>query len=212
MMTMVRLTVPTEEFALADTFASVPDVEFEAVRFVTHATDRVLPLLWASNADIDAVIDSLAEDDSTADSSVVVNRSGDALFRIHWTDRVQALMDSLVAEGGALVGASGTHAGWTLRVMFPDRAAIAPTREACAEYDVTIERITDLSDGASIAGNHLTDEQYNTVRHAVETGYYDVPRGTELTDLASSSSVSHQALSERLRRGHRALIESVVLR
>jgi predicted DNA binding protein len=49
-----------------------------------------------------------------------------------------------------------------------------------------------------------------TVKAAVESGYYGIPRDTTLEDLATDLNVSHQALSERLRRGHRALIESVI--
>jgi predicted DNA binding protein len=208
---MVSLTVPTEQFALAETFASVPTVEFDAVRVATHGTDRVVPLLWATKADADEVLCALRRDGTTTETRVVARRNHDALFRMRWTDRVRVLTHVLVAEGGAVVSASGTRDAWTFRVMFPDRSAIASTHEACQEYDVTIERIVDIDDAGAIAADHLTDQQYDTVKHAVDTGYYEVPRETKLTDLATESSVSHQALSERLRRGHRALIESVVL-
>ncbi len=42
---------------------------------------------------------------------------------------------------------------------------------------------------------------------AKEMGYYDVPRGISLSELADELGVSHQALSERLRRGHGRLID-----
>ncbi len=42
---------------------------------------------------------------------------------------------------------------------------------------------------------------------ALEHGYYDVPREASLTDLAERLDVSHQALSERLRRGHGNLVK-----
>lgn len=210
MTTIVNLTVPASQFALADTFGAVPDVEFNAVRVATHGTDRVVPLLWASNAGADPVMEALEHDETTAATTLVARRNHDALFRMRWTDRVRVLTHVLVAEGGAVVSAHGASDEWTFRVMFPDRSAIASTHAACEEYDVTIERIAALDDAASIAGDHLTDEQFATVRRAVDTGYYEVPRRTKLTELASGSSVSHQALSERLRRGHRELIESLI--
>lgn len=211
MTTIMNLAVPADKFALADTFSAVPDVEFDAVRVATHGTDRVVPLLWARNADAEPVMSALERDETTSETTLVARRNRDTLFRMRWTDRVRVLTHVLVAEGGAIVSAHGTSDGWTFRVMFPDRSSIASTHEACEEYDVTIERIADLEDAASIAGDHLTDEQFDTVRRAVDTGYYEVPRRTKLTDLASRSSVSHQALSERLRRGHRTLIESLIV-
>lgn len=39
-------------------------------------------------------------------------------------------------------------------------------------------------------------------------GYYDVPRTVTLTELADSLDVSHQGLSERLRRAHANLNRS----
>lgn len=211
MTTIVNLTVPTEQFALAETFASVPAVAFDAVRVATHGTDRVVPLLWARNADADPVARALGRDETTTETTLVARRNRDALFRMQWTDRVRVLTHVLVAEGGAVVSAHGDREGWTFRVMFPDRSAIASTHEACEEYDVTIERIAELDDVTSFAGDQLTDQQFRTVRRAVDSGYYEVPRETKLTDLAAESSVSHQALSERLRRGHRALVESVIV-
>jgi AcrR family transcriptional regulator len=48
-------------------------------------------------------------------------------------------------------------------------------------------------------------------RIAVEAGYYQVPRETDQSDLAEQLNISHQALSERLRRATGALIEDALL-
>ncbi|MFC7142999.1 helix-turn-helix domain-containing protein [Halosimplex aquaticum] len=61
-----------------------------------------------------------------------------------------------------------------------------------------------------MGGFHLTDEQFTTVKAALDRGYYKVPREATLEELANELDVSHQALSERLRRGHRTLIENVI--
>jgi predicted DNA binding protein len=55
----------------------------------------------------------------------------------------------------------------------------------------------------------LTDEQYEAM--ACETGSVDVPRATDLDELAAELDISHQAFSERLRWGTEMLIEEALL-
>jgi predicted DNA binding protein len=212
MSTIVKATLPAEEFALAETFREVPEVEFDAVRLVTHGTDRVVPLLWATDADSTAVADALDDDESTDDVTLVSRRNHDSLFKMHWTARVRFVTHVLVEENGAVVSARGTNDGWTFRVLFPEHDAVSSTYAACEAEDIAIDvtQIYHLDDAPSLGGFHLTDEQFETVRTALERGYYEVPRETTLEELAAELDVSHQALSERLRRGHLTLIENVV--
>ncbi|WP_436912300.1 helix-turn-helix domain-containing protein [Halosimplex marinum] len=212
MSTIVKATLPTEEFALAETFDAVPEAEFDAVRLVTHGTDRVVPLLWATDADSTAVTEALEADGSTDEVTLVSRRNHDSLFRMRWTADVRFVTHVLVEEDGAVVSARGTSDGWTFRVLFPEHDAVSSTYAACEDQDIDIDvtQIYHLDDAPSLGGFHLTDEQFKTVRTALERGYYKVPRETTLEELADELDVSHQALSERLRRGHLALIENVV--
>lgn len=57
----------------------------------------------------------------------------------------------------------------------------------------------------------LTDRQRRTLALAYEKGYFDVPRGTSLTDLATTLSVSEQAVSERIRRGLETVLRVTAL-
>ena len=41
---------------------------------------------------------------------------------------------------------------------------------------------------------------------AFEAGYYNIPRDVTSEELAAELDVSHQALSERFRRGHKQLV------
>lgn len=211
MSTIMKASVPTHQFALAETFETVPDLTVDAVRLAMHGTDRVVPLLWATTDDIGAVADAMAADETTADVRLVSRRNHDALFQMHWTRGVTFLTRVLVEDGGVVVSARGTSDAWTFQVLFPRREAISSTYDACEAYEIDIEQLSSLEDGPALEGFHLTDEQFRTVRVAVDHGYYQVPRQTTLEDLATELEVSHQALSERLRRGHRTLIESVLL-
>ena len=63
-------------------------------------------------------------------------------------------------------------------------------------------------DGVRGERSPLTKTQYETVVTAYELGYFDVPRKVTLKELAAELDVSHQALSERLRRSHAALVDA----
>lgn len=212
MSTIVKAGLPADQFALSDTFEAVPSVEFDAVRLVRHGTERVVPLLWATNAETSRVTAALEADDTTAAVRLVSQRNHDSLFRMRWTARVRFVTHVLVEQDAAIVSAHGADDGWTFRVLFPEHDAVSTTYDACEEYDidVDIQQIYHLDDAPSLGGFHLTDEQFTTVRTALERGYYKVPRETTLEELAAELDVSHQALSERLRRGHRTLIDNVL--
>ncbi|WP_227376752.1 helix-turn-helix domain-containing protein [Haladaptatus halobius] len=56
----------------------------------------------------------------------------------------------------------------------------------------------------------LTDDQQEALALATEHGYYDVPRETDQSELAEKLGVSHQALSEWLRRGTKGILKKVI--
>ncbi len=51
----------------------------------------------------------------------------------------------------------------------------------------------------------LTAPQQEAIAEAYRQGYYDVPREISLEELANEFEISHQSLSERLRRANRVL-------
>lgn len=212
MSTIVKAAVPTEQFALRETFREVPEAEFDAVRLVTQDSDQVMPLLWASNADPDALTAALESDPSTDGVELVSQLNDESLYRMTWTARARIVTHVLVEERGAIVSARGRDGAWTFRILFPERDSVSATYECCERYDIDIEfeRIYQLAEVPHLGQFELTEEQFQTVKMALEEGYYEVPRGTTLEGLSRRLGVSHQALSERLRRGHRTLVENVL--
>lgn len=73
-----------------------------------------------------------------------------------------------------------------------------------------IERIREL-DGKPAGRYGLTEEQYKALTKAADHGYYDISYDIELQELANDLDITHQALSERLRRETLALIEDTLL-
>lgn len=70
---------------------------------------------------------------------------------------------------------------------------------------MNVVRLQDTTDVTSQQLG-LTPEQYETLVAAVEHGYFEIPREVSMQDLAEELGVSHQALSERLRRAYETLV------
>ena len=215
MTTIVRTTLPAHQFALHDTFQCVPSAEFELVRVVANSTDEVLPLLWATAEEgepFDSLPEAVEEDPSTHSASVVTEFDTEYLMKLEWEMHVRVLFYILKEEDATILDARTKDDEWHFRVLFPEHDSVATMYQSCQEYDITldIKQITQLSDSFRRGWFGLTEHQYETIVGAYREGYYSVPRKANLEELANRFGVSHQALSERLRRGHEKLIANAM--
>jgi predicted DNA binding protein len=208
--TIVEAQVPASEFALGDTVATVPDASFETVRTVTAGTEQPIPFLWAGAPEFDRLDEGIRADDSTAEVSRLVRDGNRVLYRVRWQARVRALVHFVAAEDGTLMEARLHGNTWKLRLLFPEKAAVSSFYDTCRNYGVAIDvnRVNGLESVVRHGGTRLSAEQYEALSEALEADYYGVPRGSTLVELSDRLDVSHQAVSERLRRAHQSLIES----
>ncbi|MDZ5809938.1 helix-turn-helix domain-containing protein [Halorubrum sp. AD140] len=211
METVVDATIPTDQFVLEESIERVPDVEFEFVRFAAHRSARTMPFVWGSTDRPDRLDVALRRDPSTEGVSCLSTGDGRSLYSIDWTASASRLVDGFIEAGGSVLGIRGTSERWTVQILFPDRATASETFHAWRDDDVSpsLSRVSNLSCRTE-TGTGMSATQYDTIATAFQRNYYDVPRGTTLSDLATDLEVSHQALSERLRRGHSHLVERML--
>ncbi|RBI58263.1 hypothetical protein DMJ13_27575 [halophilic archaeon] len=96
-------------------------------------------------------------------------------------------------------------------MLFPERDGISTTSQYAKEHGFTLDvsRIYDV-DRAQRVQYELTEDQRTALVTALEHGYYEVPREIDQSALADSLGISHQAMSERLRRGTEGIIREVL--
>jgi predicted DNA binding protein len=171
-----------------------------------------MPLTWARATDPEALRDALDEDPSVENVSLLAEFDEERLYRMNWIDRVQLIIQMITNSQATVLEAYGADGEWTLRVMYPTRDALSATHEFCDSHGVTfdVERIREL-EGEPAGRYGLTQEQYEALRAAHDAGYFEVPRRSNLDGLADDLGISHQALSERIRRGEDALLEATLL-
>ena len=210
--TVVEVGLPADEFALAETTNRFEDLEYEIERVVAHDDDCVMPYVWIDGPSVGDVEPVLAEDGSVADLERLADLGEERLYRMDWVAQIDTLVEILIEEEGAILSAHGNGEDWTLRSLFPSREALSRTHDYCEDHGLTMDIYTiyNVDDGRK-GRFGLTDDQQSTLVAAYDAGYYEIPRETSMTELAESMDVSHQALSERLRRGHESLVENTVI-
>ena len=211
MPTIVVANVPTEEFALHESLRAVPDLVVESQRVVEKGEGLMMPLIWVRGANGETVRAALADDSSVRSASRIASYENESLYQMEWKRGVELAVQIMTEDESVILDLYGTSDGWRLHSMFPDRDTLARTVEFCEDHGLRfdIRRVREMNTTPSGRWG-LTDEQYEALRVAWDAGYFGVPREADLGDVADRLDISHQALSERLRRGHTSLIKETI--
>jgi len=211
MPTIVVADIPVEEFALRESLRAVPGLAVESQRVVEKDEDLVMPLIWVRGANGETVRTSLADDSSVRSADRIASYENESLYRMEWKRDIELAVQMITEDEATILDLYGTSDGWQLRSMFPDRDTLARTVEFCQNHGLgfDVRRVREMNVVPSGRWG-LTDEQYEALRVAWDAGYFGVPREADLGDVADRLDISHQALSERLRRGHTNLIKETI--
>lgn len=211
------LTIPPDEFVLGHTLGAMPTVEFGVEGTAEHDSERVFPLVWATSNgrgedELDGIERTLRADPSVERVALLADCGDRQLYAMEWASAIGSVTRALVEEGGTVLNAWGRANRWSFRVLFPDHDVLSRTSEYCEAkgISVDVERVHRLN-GDTSGWFGLTEMQYATLVTATKRGFYDIPRAVTQTDLATELGISHQALSERLRRAQGQLARNTLL-
>ncbi len=212
MSTLITAAIPCGEFALSETLERVPEATFECEKIVDTAEGTVMPLVWARAPDLEELQAALEADSTIESLDLLSEFDEERLYRMEWVDHIELIMEMIMHEEAAILDASTEQGTWVLRVLYPASDGPSETLEYCENNGLTMDVISVRELDADPSGPYgLTESQYEALTAATEQGYYDVPRDVDLDDLADELGISHQALSERLRRGVNALVTDTLL-
>lgn len=221
MSVLAELRVPASEFVLAETLTCVPDVRIEIKRVVAGA-DEVTPYFWVSDGDLDAFERALRDDGTVLDILALEEHLDDAgeaspgderFYRVTWRLDAESLLTALDDAKATILEAVSDGEEWEIKVLFPDRESLSAFHDDCADRGVSIrlDRVYRAENPQEKGEYDVTDDQREALLAAFEAGYFDVPRGATLTELADGLDISRNALSARLRRGQRNLLANTLV-
>jgi predicted DNA binding protein len=181
-------------------------------QYATDGTERYL--FWAEGGDFAAFERGLDADPTVGDATVLTEAGSRRLYRVDVADDAEetSMRPTLADLDVVLLDGEGTEAGWTARMRFPDREALARLQDAYRARGFPFEvRMIYRGEGSRAdADALLTAKQREALVAAYERGHFDVPRRASQGDLAAQFDVSTQAVSERLRRGTATLVEATL--
>ncbi|WP_435078669.1 helix-turn-helix domain-containing protein [Halococcus sp. AFM35] len=202
-----RFQLPADRFAFARLFERIPNVRIECEATVANPADHALVVIRTEESEeIDPTL--LRDDPAVAAVDCFSERSDGIACRVTWKGRPHRLIQQLTAADVTLLSLHGSDGVWKLRVLAPDRKGIKQADEILNELgcNTTCENIGSFNGGEDSMRLGLTDDQREALLTAFEMHYYDIPRGAHADDVADELGISHQALSERLRRAYEGLI------
>lgn len=184
------------------------DVE-EIYQSKTGATKLVC---WAYGDDPEAVEPALEADDTVAAFSLLEDPGDRRLYSVTLSERGQAHLTYPTAAEYDIGYQEITVTGDTnIRARVPTREALFAYRDVCREKGIPF-RIQRIFEESAAAGDRygVTERQWEALIVALEEGYFDVPRETTLSAVATKLDISDQALSARLRRGQANLLRNTI--
>lgn len=209
----VQVHVEHDRLALAPTLRALDDVDIEVVaQGTTNPGSRVFPF-HIEYGDREKLEASLAADPTVETFDLFEWVDGTGIYYIEHTPETKLISTAVNDANGFLVHTETEDAGWLVRMVLPDRAALDDVWQHAIEHDISLEIVevygNENADHSFSYG--LTEEQRTALGLAYERGYFVEPRETSLNELAEELGLSSTAMSGRLRRGMRNLIAATLM-
>jgi hypothetical protein len=171
-------------------------------------------VFWATGGDRSSFDRALATDPTVEEFAVLAGDDDprrDRLYRTTHAGRLGASPLRVAIERDVqILDATHDVDGTTVRARCPSREAFAALKGAIEDaYGrfVTHSLYRPRSDADERGRYGVTPAQREALLFALEAGYFDVPRRTTVVEMADELGISDQALSARLRRGERNVLE-----
>lgn len=203
-MPRAKLTVGVPEGAWMNEVSTAnPGTTFTVVS-VLPGTETSVALVRFRSPDLLALLSEMRTHDDVRDAALLWTRGDEALVEVE-TERPR-LLEPLLRAGVPLetpFDVRDARATWELTTS-PERLSELGTRLEDRDADYELQAIVD---DVGADPRVLTPRQREFLLAAVEHGYYRVPRGITLTDLAAEMGVGKASASDTLARAEERVVE-----
>ncbi|NKE37035.1 bacterio-opsin activator [Natronococcus sp. JC468] len=203
MTSIADLEIPGEGTGLGELFDAVPSLTCETEQVIASSGHG----LWLSGPSREEIEAALSDAGAVEDYALISDDEDRWLYDVEFDPETVDPFELVLEEDGTVLSASAAGGSWLLSVRVREREGVSSLYDRLVDHDLTptIVRLFDVADE-----NHsqcgLTQRQYETLVAAIDHGYFEIPREVSMQELSEELGISHQALSERLRRAYRALV------
>ncbi|WP_254544357.1 helix-turn-helix domain-containing protein [Halomarina pelagica] len=212
MAVIAEISLSPSYFPLGSILNDAPDLAVEFERIVPLGSGS-LPLFWAKNGDLEAFERRVEESGQVTELTALERFDNRVLYAAEWNETVRDFTDALTVTDAVVLQAQNRNESWDLRLIFPTHEHLSEFHNACLDGGISysLGRVYTLSDPILESDPlDVTPEQRRALLLALERGYFDTPSQSTLSDLADELDISQQALSQRIRRGNKAILEHVL--
>ena len=188
-----------------------PDWRVELVRVVPTG-EGVIPYLIYTGDNPEGFEDRLPTVNGVTEVTNLTALPDGVLLGVEWDTADSALLRALAEADVSILKGTHDETGLWLQVIAPDRQTVSTFQRTCLDegMDMELQRVSDFVDAEREPAGRLTEDQYSALKLAMDEGYYDTPRRTDLTEIGDALDISRQAAGNRLRRGTRNLLAAVL--
>ncbi|AGB30861.1 Bacterio-opsin activator HTH domain protein [Natrinema pellirubrum DSM 15624] len=211
----VAFEASSPSLVLGPTLDALPSLEVALERQYALDPARPIAFCWTRCRNRKRLERALAADPTVARFDRIASGDDRDRYRLQRSEtNVVGAYRQWVAAGGELLECRGADGRWNVEMRFPDRTSFGRYHDFLVDEGVSVElrRLAETDARSRRAGDPtLTDRQREALALAHERGFFEVPRETDLAEIAAQLEISNQAVSERLRRGQARLVESHVV-
>jgi len=212
MSVIATFAIPAEDFILGKALQEVDGITVELEQMIPIG-EATIPYFWVIGEEKDRFDEILRDEPELTDFEVIDTVNDRQLYRAEWDSSIDSFVQTMVSFGVVLQEAGGDAESWTFQLRFSDSQQLSEFHAACRERGITlsVESIYNPIESASVETREMTDAQRALIKRAFEEGYFDIPRGITLAEIADELGISDQAVNERLRRGLSTLIAATIM-
>ncbi|MDS0282093.1 bacterio-opsin activator domain-containing protein [Haloarcula onubensis] len=207
------IAIPADAFLLEAALSENPDLNVRLERAVPTKSSFV-PYFWVADHSIEAIEAALRADADIDSFEIVDSVAGENLVRASWASGVDGFLDALTDADGTILEGTAEAGSWRFSLRFPGHDDLSTFYRGCVDHGISVDVETVHNPGVpEMLGLDfdVTEPQRDALVTALDEGYYDVPRGINLTELADRLGLSDTAVSQRLRRGSAALLRNTLV-
>lgn len=211
-MIQTEFRVPSDSFGLGRILDIPPGGRID-LELSVPSGDRLAPFFWLRDADPESFKTLVSSHPAISEIEAIASNDGDILYTLSIQGDRDFLFTGIAEHAGQVLHGHGTPTEWEFGVRFPSHTEVSEFQTYCehAKINLTLDSLREVSHPDSGSELGLTREQTDALTLAVEKGYYDIPRRSDLCEIGDEMGISSAAASERLRRGVKSLVTNGLL-
>lgn len=209
-----KVRIEHEKLALVPTLQRLDDVTIRVVaQGNTAPGTTVFPFLiqYDERGELERTFD---QDPTVEEYKLIDWTDRTGIYYIEHTDETKLISTVVTDVNGFLAHTETKGESWIARLLLPDRDALNTVWEFARDHDIELDiiEIYGNDEAGTDTSYGLTDEQLAALRTAYASGYFDEPRDVALDEIGEEMGLSSTAISGRLRRGMRNLIDATLIK